>query len=92
MAVFCGCCDTELNDDVSDCCGDDVTFTTDGLGNEYRHCAACDEECDAIDIDEYNGKLVSDCCGADIVTRGPTTTCEECDEDCKAIMRSEIKK
>jgi hypothetical protein len=39
--------------DVSDCCGADVYFSKDGLGNEFYYCEECDHCCSPIDVDKF---------------------------------------
>lgn len=53
MTVFCACCSHEMYSDVSDCCGADVYFSKDGLGNEFYYCEECDHCCSPIDVDKF---------------------------------------
>jgi len=44
----CACCGHELNDKISRCCKNDVEYSVDGMGNEFRTCTECGHECETV--------------------------------------------
>ena len=42
----CAICDTIMDENaVSECCGADIEYNEDGLGNQYMRCIECNELC-----------------------------------------------